>query len=182
MSEWLSSVTAFGVFLSIAGIGFLFLLISLVFGEVFDFFHFDADFDHGLDHGGPSFFSTRVLSVFITAFGGVGAIGVRYGMSTGTASLLGLGSGAALGSLIYWFAHFLYSQQASSDMSSRDMVGQTGRVIVGIPAGGVGQVRLQMGETLVDKIARSHDGEPIPENAVARVEEILGETVVVRRQ
>ncbi len=182
MNEWFSNVSAFVVFLSIAGIGFFFLLISLIFGEIFDFFHFDADMDHGLDHGGPSFFSTRVLSVFITAFGGVGAIGVRYGMSVGVASLLGLGSGAALGSLIYWFARFLYGQQASSDMSSRDMVGQTGRVVIGIPAGGVGQVRLQIGETLVDKIARAQDGQPIPENAVARVEDILGETLVVRRQ
>lgn len=178
MSEWFSNLSAFTVFLSIAAIGFLFLLISLLFGEIFDFFHFDTD----LDHGGPSFFSTRVLSVFITAFGGVGAIGVRYGLTTGTASLAGVASGFALGSLIYFFARFLYSQQASSDMSVHDLVGHTGRVVVAIPAGGVGQVRLQIGETLVDRIARSHDGQPIPENAVARVEEILGETLVVRRQ
>lgn len=178
MSEWFSNLSAFTVFLSIAAIGFLFLLISLIFGEIFDFFHFDAD----LDHGGPSFFSTRVLSVFITAFGGVGAIGVRYGLTPGTASLAGVASGFALGSLIYFFARFLYNQQASSDMSVHDLVGRTGRVVVAIPAEGVGQVRLQIGETLVDKIARSHDGQPIPENAVARVEEILGETLVVRRQ
>jgi membrane protein implicated in regulation of membrane protease activity len=182
MSEWFSNVSAFAVFLSIAAIGFLFLLISLIFGEIFDFFHFDADFDHGLDHGGPSFFSTRVLSVFITAFGGVGAIGVRYGLSTGMASLAGFGSGVALGSLIYVFARFLYGQQASSDMSVQDLVGHTGRIVVTIPAGGVGQIRVQIGETLVDKIARSHDGQPIPENAVARVDEVLGETLVVRRQ
>lgn len=182
MSELFSNMSAFVVFISIAGIGFLFLLISLIFGELFEFFDHDADFDHGLEHGGPSFFSTRVLSVFITAFGGVGAIGVRYGMSTGAASLAGFGSGLALGSLIYFFARFLYGQQASTDMSVRDLVGQTGRIVVSIPAGGVGQIRLQVGESLVDKIARSHDGRAVPENAVARVEEILGETLVVRRQ
>ncbi len=182
MSEWLSNVSAFVVFLSIAGVGFLFLLISLIFGELFEFFDHDADFDHGMEHGGPSFFSTRVLSVFITAFGGVGAIGVRYGLSTGMASLAGFGSGLALGSLIYAFARFLYGQQASSDMSVQDLVGHTGRIVVTVPAGGVGQIRLQIGEMLVDKIARSHDGQPIPENAVARVDEVLGETVVVRRQ
>ncbi len=182
MNEWFSSVSAFAVFLAIAAVGFLFLLISLVFGEIFEFFEADADFDHDLGHGGPGFFSTRVLSVFVTAFGGVGAIGIRYGMDTGAASLLGVGSGAALGSLIYWFARFLYSQQASSDTLTADLVGQTGRVVVAIPAGGVGQIRLRVGESLVDKIARSQDGEAVPENAVARVEEILGETLVVRRQ
>jgi len=181
MSEWLSNVSAFTVFLVIGGIGFLFLLVSLIFGEVSDLFHFDTDFDHDVDHGGPSFFSTRVLSVFITAFGGVGAIGVRYGLSTGAASLMGAGSGVALGSLIYWFGRFLYSQQASSDVQVRDLVGLTGRIVVGIPAGGVGQIRLQVGETLVDKIAKAQDGKAIPENTVAHVEEVLGETLVVRR-
>ena len=53
--------------------------------------------------------------------------------------------------------------------------------VVGIPAGGVGQIRLQVGETLVDKIAKAQDNKAIPENAVARVEEVLGETLVVRR-
>lgn len=103
MSEWFSNFSAFTVFLSIAVIGFLFLLISLIFGEVFEFFEADTDFDHG----GPSFFSTRVLSVFITTFGAVGAIGVRYGMGTGAASATGAASGVALGSLIYFFARFL---------------------------------------------------------------------------
>jgi hypothetical protein len=61
------------------------------------------------------------------------------------------------------------------------MLGQTGRVIIGIPAGGVGQVRCRVGEELVDKIARSHDGAPVPEHSTVRVEEVLGETIVVRR-
>ncbi len=52
MSEWLASLSAFGVFLSIAGVGFLFLLVSLIFGEIFDFFDHDADFGD-LGHGGP---------------------------------------------------------------------------------------------------------------------------------
>lgn len=182
MSEWFSSFSAFTVFLSIAAIGFLFLLVSLIFGEIFEFFDADTDFDHGLEHGGPSFFSTRVLSVFVTTFGAVGAIGVRYGMGTGAASATGAASGVALGSLIYFFARFLYAQQASSDLSVQDLVGHTGRIVVSIPAGGVGQIRLQIGEMLVDKIARSNDGSAVPENTVAKVEEVLGETLVVRRQ
>ncbi|MGH9795557.1 MAG: hypothetical protein ACRD5G_12360 [Candidatus Acidiferrales bacterium] len=181
MSEWFSSLSAFGVFLSIAGVGFLFLLVSLIFGEISDFFDHDADFG-GLGHGGPGFFSTRVLSVFVTAFGGIGAIGVHNGLSTGAASGAGMAGGFALAMLIYWFARFLYSQQASSDLAVRDLVGQNGRIVVAIPAGGVGQIRLQVGESLIDKIARAHDGQAIPENSVARVEDILGEVLVVRRQ
>ena len=73
-------LNAFSVFLAIAAVGFLFLMISLFFGEIFE--HFDGSLDHDLDHGGPGFFSTRVLSVFITAFGGFGAIATDYGLGT----------------------------------------------------------------------------------------------------
>jgi hypothetical protein len=43
-------------------------------------------------------------------------------------------------------------------------------------------VRCQLGEDLVDKIARSRDGSAIAENTTVVIEEVLGETVIVRRQ
>ncbi|MBI1750672.1 MAG: hypothetical protein HY234_05540 [Acidobacteria bacterium] len=182
MPDWLTQFSAFTVFLAIAAIGFLFLLISLIFSGIFE--HFEGHFDHdgGGDHGGPSFFSPRVLAVFITAFGGVGAVSMSRGSSILTASGLGFLSGVVLASLVLVFARFLYGQQASSDVRTSDVVGQSARVIVGIPAGGVGQVRCRVGEELIDKIARSQDGAAIPENAVVRIEDVLGETVVVRRE
>ena len=70
-------MNAFTMFLAIAAVGFLFLMVSLFFGEIFE--HFDGGLDHDLEHGGPGFFSTRVISVFITAFGGFGAIATHYG-------------------------------------------------------------------------------------------------------
>ena len=179
MSDLISQLSAFGVFLAIAGVGFIFLLISLVFGEVFE--HLGMDVDHSFDHGGPSFLSARGLSVFVTAFGGIGAIGVRYGLSTAGASLMGFIGGLFFASIIYVFARFLYGQQATSSMSATDIVGQNGRVTVAIPAGGLGQVRCRVGDELVDRIARSRSGEAIAENAPIRVEEVLGETVIVSR-
>ncbi len=38
-----------------------------------------------------------------------------------------------------------------------------------------------MGEELVDKIARAREPEAIPENTAVRVEEVLGETVIVKK-
>ena len=84
--------------------------------------------------------------------------------------------------LIYIFAKFLYGQQSSSSTTVQDLVGQTARVIVAIPAGGVGQIRCRIGEELVDKIATARSGAAIPENAAVRVEEVLGETVIVSPQ
>ncbi|MGH9373000.1 MAG: NfeD family protein [Vicinamibacterales bacterium] len=176
----LPALNAFTVFLAIAGVGFVFLLVSLLFGEIFD--HFGDGFDHDLEHGGPGFFSTRVLSVFVTTFGGVGAIATFYGLSPLPASLIGFASGFVLSSVVLAFARFLYRQQATSEVRTGDLVGQSARVVVAIPAGGVGQVRCRIGEELVDKIARTRDGGLIPENAAVRVDEVLGETVIVTRQ
>ena len=167
-------LSTFVVFLGIAGFGFFFLMISLVFGEIF---HFDHDFDHG-----PGFFSLRVLSVFSTAFGGFGALAVHYGAATITAAGVGLAGGFCFATLIWLFARFLHGQQATSEVRIQDVVGQTARVTVTIPPGGIGQVRCRVGESLVDKIARTRDGGPVPENSVVTIEEVLGETVIVRAQ
>jgi membrane protein implicated in regulation of membrane protease activity len=174
-----ASLSAFSVFLVIASVGFAFLMISLVFGEVFD--HFDTSLDHDLSHGGPGFFSSRVLGVFITAFGGFGAIGTHYGLGPMPASALGFGSGLIFGGAVYVFARFLYGQQASSEVLSTDLVGQSARVVVTIPSGGVGQVRCRVGEELIDKVARARDGSSIPEHTTVRVEEVLGEVVIVSK-
>ena len=195
MWESLSQINALTVFLVLAAIGFLFVLISLVFGGIFEHFEFDhdadfdhsVDFDHDIDHdaghevgdGGPSFFSMRVITVFITAFGGFGAIGITLGFGTLLSSLFGLAGGVGLGALVYFFASFLYKQQSSSTISSTDMIGLTAQVIVGIPAGGVGQVRCIIGESMVEKIARSKEGIEIPYNSTVRIEEIAGESVIV---
>jgi membrane protein implicated in regulation of membrane protease activity len=149
MPGWLAEMSSFSVFLTIAAIGFLFLLASLFFGEVFG--HFG---DVHFEHGGPGFFSVRIMSVFITAFGGFGAVATESGLSTLPASGVGLASGTFFAFLIYAFARFLYGQQASTDVRTSDLVGRSARVVVAIPTGDVGQVRCRIGEELVDKSAR----------------------------
>jgi membrane protein implicated in regulation of membrane protease activity len=174
VSGLFSQISAFGVFLAIAGAGFLYLLFTLIFGEIFE--HLDHDFDHG----GPSFFSGKVLGVFVTAFGATGAGATHYGLSVPAASGAGLASGIVFGGVIFFFARFLYSQQATTQVTSADMVGCSARVVVAIPSSGVGQVRCQVGEEIVDKVARSEDGEPIAANSIVRIEQVLGEVVIVK--
>lgn len=179
MWGWLSQSSAVAVFLAIGAVGFLFLLASFVFGEFLHDFDLDGDTDHDIGHDGPGIFSARVLSVFLTTFGGVGAISVSQGYSIFASSLFGLGGGAALGYAVYLFARFLYSQQASSTISSSDLVGQTAQVIVGIPRDGFGQIRCVVGESAVEKVARSKDGDPIPYNTTVIIEDVTGESAVV---
>ncbi len=65
-------------------------------------------------------------------------------------------------------------------MRSGDLVGAVGRVVIAIPPGGVGQIRVRLGEELMDKIARTRDGVAIAENTAVKVDEVLGETVIVK--
>lgn len=181
----LFNISAFAVFLGIAAIGFLFLLASFVFGEAFG--HAGADGHDGSPHDvqgdahGVSFFSTRILSVFITAFGGFGAIGVHLGYRIEISTIMGLFGGAVFGGLIYLFASFLYSQQASSDIRVSELVGRTAQVTVAIPKDGLGQIRCSLGESVVEKLARSEDGGAISVNTSVKIESVVGETVLVRR-
>lgn len=182
----LVAFSAFAVFLGIAAIGFLVLIISFAFGELFDhadlFGGHDADFHGGAGgEAGVSFLSSRVISVFVTAFGGFGAIGVHLGYSIGASTGMGLAGGLVFGGLIYAFASFLYSQQASTNVLVSDLVGKTGEVVVAIPKGGVGQVRCALGQSMIENIARSKDGEEIALNALVKIEAIVGDTVLVRR-
>jgi membrane protein implicated in regulation of membrane protease activity len=83
--------------------------------------------------------------------------------------------------VIYLFASFLYSQQATSHIRVSELVGCTGEVSVAIPKGGLGQVRCTLGDTVIEKIARARDNEEIPANTLVKIEEIGGESVIVRR-
>ena len=97
------------------------------------------------------------------------------------ASLVGFGSGLVFGGAIYALARVLYNQQASTEVRAGDLVGAIGRVVIGIPSGGVGQIRVRLGEELMDKIARTRDGIAIAENTSVQIEEVLGETVIVKK-
>jgi membrane protein implicated in regulation of membrane protease activity len=175
MWESLSHISALSVFLAVGAIGLMFLLFSLLFGEILSELHFDFD----TSHDGPGFFSTRVISIFLTAFGGIGAICINQGMSVIASSALGFASGFLLGGLVYLFARFLYSQQASSNIDTADLVGLRAQVTVGIPAGGLGQVRCVIGESMVEKTARSKDGVAIPHNSQVLIEGLADESLIV---
>jgi len=166
-------VSAFSVFLSIAVAGGCLLLVSAVFGGILE--HLD-----GLDdYGGSGFFSTRAITVFVTAFGAAGAVASYFGFGPVAASTGGAVTGLVFGGAIGLLGRFLYRQQASSEVRTSDLVGQIGRVIVAIPSGGVGQIRCRVGEELVDKIARTRDGAAVSDNASVQIDDVLGETVIV---
>lgn len=177
MPEFLSNVTPLMVFLAISALGFVFLLISLVVGDIFDSFGFDTGLD-GVANG-HGFLDSRVLSVFVTSFGGFGAIGIQMGLGIVASSLLGLAGGFVLGGLVSIFGRFLYRQQSTSSVATSQMIGRTAQVIVGITPGSLGQVSCRIGEERIEKLARSKDNQEIKAGSIVRVDEIAGDSVIV---
>ncbi len=173
-------MTALSVFLIIAAVGFGFLLVSLVFGEIFELLGFDLHTgDFGAADSGHGFIDSRVVSVFVTAFGGFGAIGIWSGLNTLVSSLLGIAGGIVLALVISLFGRFLLSQQASSSVSTKQLLGRTAQVVVTIPAGGVGQISCRIGEERLERLARSADGVELKHGAMVRIDDITGDSIIV---
>jgi membrane protein implicated in regulation of membrane protease activity len=175
--EFLSNVTPLFVFLGIATLGFVFLLVSLVVGDLFDSFGFETGLDGGAE--GHGLLDSRVISMFVTAFGGFGSIGIQMGLSIVASSFMGLAGGVILGALVSMFARFLYQQQATTSVTTSQLVGRTAQVIVSIAPGSLGQVSCRIGEERVEKLARARDNNEIKAGATVRVDEVAGDSLIV---
>jgi membrane-bound ClpP family serine protease len=160
------------VFLSLAAIGLFFLLVSALFGD-----HADAHAEVEAGHFG--FLSTRMVAVFFTAFGTVGAICRWYGQSTLASSVWGAVTAVPL-SVVYVAAmKALRSQQASSLIDDGELVGLLGRVTVPIAVGALGEISCSCKAQTTRRMARSRSSQAIPEGAVVKVVEVQGDVVVV---
>jgi membrane protein implicated in regulation of membrane protease activity len=159
-------------------VGFFFLIVSALFGG-----HGDHDMDHGVDHGhdGPSWFSTRVIAMFLTGFGATGAIARSYELGYPTSAGLGVGMGVLVGFAGFQLIHFFMHQQASSTVQEDEMVGQLGTVTVPIPSSGLGQVVLEVKGRRIFPSARASSDIAIEEGAQVKVVRSTGSQVVVER-
>ena len=161
----LFSLNAFTVFLAIGALGFLFLMVSLVFGEIFE--HLDSSLDHDLDHGGPGFFSTRVMSVFVTAFGGflVGQEATRRMLPNKHGAILFTGASASVKgyALSAPFAMGKFALRGLAQSMARELAPKNIHVAHFVIDGGIkagndarAAERGEDGMLLPDEIARSY--------------------------
>lgn len=165
------------IFLIIAVVGFGILLLSFFLGDLFE--HFNADIDLNIGNDGIALLDSRVISIFLTAFGGVGAICSKLGFGATFSSLGGLLGGIALGGIVFYFGRLLYRQQASSSVSSHQLIGRAAEVVVAIKPGSVGQISCRVGPERIEKLARSKNDSEIKAGTQVRIEEIAGESVIV---
>jgi membrane protein implicated in regulation of membrane protease activity len=174
--EFFAAFSLLTVFLIIGAIGLAFLLISFIVGDIFDLIglNFDvANDDFGL-------LDSRVISIFLTAFGGFGAIASKLGFGAFPSSMFGLLGGAILGYIVYRFGKLLYQQQSTSSVTNEDFIGRTAKVTVAIMPNQIGQITFLIGEERVEKLARSIDNLEIPLGATVKVDSFAGDSILVR--
>jgi membrane protein implicated in regulation of membrane protease activity len=153
-----------------AGVGFL--LLSIVFGDVFDVLDF-LDFDLG-----DSFSATPVLFTALAGFGAGGLLGLdAFDLSAGTSVFAGLGTSVVLGALAAMFFKMLAGQQGES-FATGDLLGAKGRCVLAVPAGRDGKVAVQYAGMTRTYTASSTQAIGVGEDVV--VTDVVGNNLRVR--
>jgi hypothetical protein len=159
------------VFLSLAGIGLLFLLVSAFAGD-----HIEV---HPEVEVGGGHMGVRAVAVFLTAFGTVGAIARWYEMGNLASSMWGLGAGVLL-SIVYGLTMGLVrSQEADSLIQDTELVGCSGRITVAVADGGIGEVSCSIKGQTTRRTVRSAGGGAVAEGTLVRIKEVSGDVLIV---
>ncbi len=160
-------------FLIIFGVGLLLAVITFIVGELFDFGDGpDADTGGEVGESGASPFSSRILFVFMTAFGGFGYIGRAMDWSVPASILLALAGGLVVaGGTFFLIVLPMSRQQGSVHVTEQDFLDLEGQVTSDIPAGGLGRVTIvvRASGARMSPTARSANGERIPFGTPVRV-------------
>lgn len=175
--DFLTSINLITLFAIIGGVGFVFLLASLILGDIFEMFGGEADLGgEGTDFG---LFDSRVIAVFITAFGGFGTIAAWSGYGAVASSFAGLFGGLVFGGVVSAFGRFLVGQQASSTVTDDALIGKTAQVTVAIKPGSVGQITARVGDERVERLARASADVEIAAGSLVTIKSIAGDSVIV---
>ena len=130
---------------------------------------------------GPSFLSLPVILLFMTGFGGIGAIGTLLDLGKYVTPIVALIGGVAIAGVGFLALVKLFDMiQSDSTVKMDTLVGRKGSVQVPIKKGSEGQVMLvtpSRGRFLIGAIA----DENIPNEAVVQVVEVVGDVVKVKR-
>lgn len=177
----MSGVIYLGLFIFSA----VFSLGAFLFGHDAGDHDVSADADHDVSHDGggmPSIFSTRVISLFLLGFSGMGLIATYvWGLTPGMSALCGLGSGAVMGTLAYLLVLMFHREQASSFAEAEDYVGVEGRIATAVPQNGTGEITVSVRGQSRTIFAMTADGSALPEGRMARITRMSGATATVEQ-
>jgi hypothetical protein len=171
-------------FLIIFFLGLVLAALTFAVGELFHFG--DAGADTGGDLSsegvGHSPFSSRILFVFMTAFGGAGFVARSFDAPLWLALLAAIAGGLVVaGGTFFLIVAPMSRQQGSTRVTLADFVDMEAEVQADIPEGGVGRVSVvapSSGARVV-RAARAQSGKRIPAGTRVRITHAGAEVVTV---
>lgn len=154
------------------GVGLGLLLVSVVFGDVFDFLDVDI--------GGTDLAIMPMFFTAVSAFGAGGLIGTEaFGLGQGGSIVAGIGTGLAGGGLTGLLFAVLRRQESEGAFELSALVGARGRCSLAIGPGRVGRVSVThagmtrtFGASSTDEIASGDE---------VVVKDVIGSQLVVAR-
>lgn len=171
ITDWIGrlfdgSLAAGGVFLIIGIAGAVLLLISLVLDGIFEAFDFGD---------GP--LSLTTIAAFTAIFGFTAFAAVGAGVAVSMASVIGALAGLLGGAAAWWLSRLIRGAESSTALSGDQLVGSEASVVLGIPAGGLGEVALVRNGERVSLSAAADV--PIPRGARVRISQTITSTSVL---
>ena len=153
------------------------------------------DLHHGLGHGAETLhadaggevqlspISPVTITMFVTAFGGVGLIGTHaLALPILLSFPMALASGLILaGVAFYTFSKLFQATESSSEAHVSELVGLEAEVITPIPSQGLGEIAYVARGTRFTAPARSEDGKPHPAHSTVVIERIVGSVFCVKK-
>jgi membrane-bound ClpP family serine protease len=171
---------------------FAFLLIgvmglgsSMIFGG--DDADFDGDLSDGLDSGdvfddSPKVFSMRVIFSFLLAFS-IGGGSMYYGgNSIGGQIMVGLLTGIATGAFTWWVTKILYKMQGASNVSSEDLIGSSGDIVIGTTEAGKAKVRVSTINGPMELMCKEANDKKLKNGDLVKVSGKIGTLLIVSKQ
>lgn len=154
-------------FLVIGVVGLVLLAISLVVGDLFD---------GAFDVLAGDWFSSAVIGGFVSAFGFGGALALGVGAPTLVAVVVGIGAGGAFGWFAAWLTRLIKGGGSDDAVEPTHTIGHPATVLVDIPEGGLGVVRVRLGGHVLQYNARCETAQPA--GAEVYVTDVLSPTAV----
>jgi membrane protein implicated in regulation of membrane protease activity len=165
--------------------GLIFTVFSAIVGHLFGG-HGDVHVgtgghaDSGLGQDGVpgiSFLSPTVLASFITAFGALGLIFSKIGL-TGSAWInapLSFVGALAVAAVVFWLINMMFKKtEGSSESRVARLIGHPAAIITPIPENGVGEISYTQAGSRYTAAARSEKGGSIPGGQTVKITRIVG--------
>ncbi|HEU0008747.1 MAG TPA: NfeD family protein [Verrucomicrobiae bacterium] len=176
---------ALTIYIICMGAGLVFIVGSLVAGQLFGGHHGHVDGSGGhaeagadtSDSPGMSIFSPIIMAAFVTSFGGFGTIfhQIPATRSAWLSAPLAAVCAVSVTSLLLWLLHQLFRRtDSSSESKVGGLVGVSATVITPIPQHGVGEIAYVDSGSRYTAPARSESGCAVASGQTVKIHRVVG--------